>query len=94
MDYEPTTGNTSLLVPKAINFDWDIKHEATVNYILTNSGNESITSNNISFNVVCWADHTFTNPSVMFNSKSFLQTLKINIFKELLHLKITGGAYR
>ena len=56
MDYEPTTGNTSLLVPKAINFDWDIKHKATVNYILTNSGNDSITSNNISFNVVCWAD--------------------------------------
>ena len=48
MDYEPTTGNTSLLVPKAINFDWDIKHEATVNYILTNAGNDSITSNNIS----------------------------------------------
>ena len=71
MDYEPTTGNTSLLVPKAINFDWDIKHEATVNYILTNSGNDSITSNNISFNVVCWADHTFTNPSVMFNAKVF-----------------------
>ena len=71
MDYEPTTGNTSLLVPKAINFDWDIKHEATVNYILTNSGNESITSNNISFNVVLACDHTFTNPSVMFNAKVF-----------------------
>ena len=27
MDYEPTTGNTSLLVPKAINFDWDFPHE-------------------------------------------------------------------
>ena len=35
MDYEPTTGNTSLLVPKAINFDWDFPHESTVNYILT-----------------------------------------------------------
>ena len=71
MDYEPTTGNTSLLVPKAINFDWDIKHEATVNYILTNAGNDSITSNNISFNVVCWADRTYTPPSIMFNAKTF-----------------------
>ena len=48
MDYEPTTGNTSLLVPKAINFDWDFPHESTVNYILTDPENASITSNNIS----------------------------------------------
>ena len=79
MDYEPTTGNTSLLVPKAINFDWDFPHESTVNYILTDPGNASITSNNISFNVVCWANQSYTNPSVMFNAKVFfLQTLKIN----------------
>ena len=71
MDYEPTTGNTSLLVPKAINFDWDIKHEATVNYILTNAGNDSITSNNISFNVVLACDQSLTPPSIMFNAKTF-----------------------
>ena len=71
MDYEPTTGNTSLLVPKAINFDWDIKLKATVNYILTNSGNDSITSNNISFNVVLACDQSLTPPSIMFNAKVF-----------------------
>ena len=94
MDYEPTTGNTSLLVPKAINFDWDIKHEATVNYILTNAGNDSITSNNISFNVVLACDQSLTPPSIMFNAKNFLQMLDLNKNLQITTLKITGGAYR
>ena len=71
MDYEPTTGNTSLLVPKAINFDWDIKHEATVNYILTNSEMIQSQVTTSLFNVVCWADRTYTPPSIMFNAKVF-----------------------
>ena len=59
------------LSQKQLISDWDIKHEATVNYILTNAGNDSITSNNISFNVVLACDQSLTPPSIMFNAKVF-----------------------
>ena len=78
MDYEPTTGNTSFLSQKQLTLTGTFPHESTVNYILTDPGNASITSKQLSFNVVCWANQSYTNPSVMFNAKVFLQTLKIN----------------
>ena len=68
--------------------------KATVNYILTNAGNDSITSNNISFNVVLACDQSLTPPSIMFNAKTFLQMLDLNKNLQITTLKITGGAYR